>query len=276
MTTRVSILVENAALMPGLLGEHGLSMLIEHSGHTLLFDTGQGLALPHNAERLGVAWERVEAIALSHGHYDHTGGLAYALGQAAQARLYLHPAAESAHFSRRGGTLRDIGMPPDVRAAVKAHAGKVIRTEGPTEMIPGGWVSGGIPRVKQGPPGDSELFADAEGTAHDTVPDDQALWMETDEGLVVLLGCAHSGLENTLLHVRAATGEISIAAVIGGMHLAHADPALVEQAADVLKSFGVRRVAPGHCTGLAAQCLLRERFGDGFSSCGAGIPFDFS
>ena len=276
MITRLSILVENTALMPGLLGEHGLSMLIEHSGRTLLFDTGQGLALPHNAERLGVAWERIEAIALSHGHYDHTGGLAYALGQAPQARLFMHPAAEGAHVSRRGGTLRDIGMPPDVRAAVKAHAANGICTEGPTEVIPGVWISGSIPRVKQGPPGDSALFSDAAGMVPDTVPDDQSLWMETDEGLVVLLGCAHSGLENTLRHVRASTGETSIACVIGGMHLAHADAALVEQAADVLKSFGVRRVAPGHCTGLAAQYLLRERFGDGFRPCGAGMRLEWA
>ncbi|MDD2236969.1 MAG: MBL fold metallo-hydrolase [Kiritimatiellae bacterium] len=276
MTTRVSILVENTALMPGFLGEHGLSMLIEREGHALLFDAGQGLALSHNAERLGVAWERIEAIVLSHGHYDHTGGLANALGKAPQAGLFMHPAAEGAHYSRRAGVVRDIGMPPDVRAAVKARASNVVRTETPMEVIPGVWISGSIPRVKQGAPGDAGLFVDAGGMEPDAVPDDQALWMETGEGLVVLLGCAHSGVENTLRHVRAVTGETSIACVIGGMHLAHADTELVVQAADVLMSFDVRSMAPGHCTGLAAQCVLRERFRNGFRLCGAGAQFDFT
>ena len=275
MPTRLTVLVENTAMSPGLLGEHGLSMLIERDGHVLLFDTGQGMALPRNAEQLGVPWDRVERMVLSHGHYDHTGGLAYALAQAPQARVVMHRAADGPHYSRRAGVLRDIGLPPEARAALEAHAGGVMRTERPVELLPGVWVSGSIPRVKQGPPGDEGLFSDAEGTVRDTVPDDQVLWLDTAEGLVVLLGCAHSGLANILEHVRACAPGKPVSWLVGGMHLAHADAACVNGVVDLLENSGVGQVAPGHCTGWAAQCALRERFGARFHPCFAGARFEF-
>ena len=114
MTERVkiTILVENTAESPGLLAEHGLALWIELSSQCILFDTGQGGVLAHNADRLGLSLSRVDTIVLSHGHYDHTGGLADVLRGDRPTVIYSHPNALKPKFARnKDGTSREIGIP---------------------------------------------------------------------------------------------------------------------------------------------------------------------
>jgi len=196
----ITQLAENAASSPGLLGEHGASFFIEADEHCLLLDTGQGLTLRHNAARLGIALERVTAVALSHGHYDHTGGLETVIECTGGAiDLYLHPEALAPKFNRDG---RSIGSPITDLEALRPRVRRLIAGTGPVEIRSGIRLSGEIPRRHPIEDTGGPFYRDAARTEIDALPDDQALIIDTPAGLVVVLGCGHSGLINTLDHVR--------------------------------------------------------------------------
>ncbi|MDD3449526.1 MAG: MBL fold metallo-hydrolase, partial [Gammaproteobacteria bacterium] len=179
----ITQLVENTAGAPGLLAEHGVSFFIEADGRCLLFDTGQGCALRHNAARLGLPMDRVEAIVLSHGHYDHAGGLAEALSMTGPVDLYLHPEALAPKYNREG---RSIGAPFGDGAALRAATRRVVETRAPTEIRPGIRVTGEIPRRHAIEDTGGPFFRDGLRTRSDTLPDDQALVIDTPRGVVVL------------------------------------------------------------------------------------------
>jgi 7,8-dihydropterin-6-yl-methyl-4-(beta-D-ribofuranosyl)aminobenzene 5'-phosphate synthase len=241
----------------------------------VLFDTGQGLVLPHNAEALGVALDCADAIVLSHGHYDHTGGLVHALGQAPHVRLFLHPAALATRFSRRGGITHAIGMPAQVRETIDKRLSSITWTTGPTEVAPGLFVTGPIPRRSGFEDTGGPFFLDAGGTVPDPLEDDQAMWMETPGGVVVLLGCAHSGVVNTLEFIRERTGRKPIQAVMGGMHLGSASDERMGRTIASLHHLNIEGLWPCHCTGVAATARLMAAFGDRCRPCGTGTRMEF-
>ena len=132
---KITVLVENTAESPGLLAEHGLAFWIEAGSQCILFDTGQGNVLLNNAYRLGISLSRVDAIVLSHGHYDHTGGLADALRGNRPEAVYAHPAAMKPKFARnKDGTSREIGVPSLCEWAVQRRPSQLVLTEKPTPI----------------------------------------------------------------------------------------------------------------------------------------------
>jgi 7,8-dihydropterin-6-yl-methyl-4-(beta-D-ribofuranosyl)aminobenzene 5'-phosphate synthase len=256
---RIVVLADNVAGPRGLLAEHGLSLWLETGGHRILFDTGQGLALAHNAGVLGVPLARADAVVLSHGHDDHTGGLAAALEGRRGVPVYAQPEVMSVRYSRRGGEAHAIGMPAAARQAL-AQRGGLRSSKVPLPVCGGLRLTGAIPR-RTGFEGETgTFFLDEEGRDPDPLADDQAAFVETRAGAVVLLGCAHAGVVNTLRQVESlATGPIH--AVIGGMHLAAAEPERIEATVRALVDRDVRRVVPCHCTGLAATAALVREMG---------------
>ncbi|MBN1268864.1 MAG: MBL fold metallo-hydrolase [Kiritimatiellae bacterium] len=271
----ITVLVDNTARTPDLLAEHGFSVLVETAGHRLIFDAGQGDALEHNAKQLGVSLADNNAVVISHGHYDHTGALASLMTQAPRARVLLHPQAVQAHFSRREDGMHYIGMAEEARQAVRSAGERVTWTAGPTEIATGVWVTGAIPRRNDFEDVGGPFFLDEAGTVPDPIEDDQALWMEGTAGLVIVLGCAHSGVINTLDYIAELTGRARIHAVIGGMHLGRASVERLAATAARLAHYGVSFLAPGHCTGEAAAAYLRSHFGGTFAPCSAGEVFVF-
>ncbi len=271
----ITVLAENTAQGMGLLGEHGLSLWIETPESCVLFDTGQGLVLPHNAEALGVALDCADAIVLSHGHYDHTGGLLYAMGQIPHVRLFLHPAALVTRFSRHGGAAREIGMPAPVREAIAGRATLITWTTEPTEIGPGLFVTGPVPRRSWLEDTGGPFFLDAGGSIPDGIEDDQAMWIETPAGVVVLLGCAHSGVINTADYVQKLTGRKAIRAVVGGMHLGSASDERMARTIASLNQLNIEGLWPCHCTGAPATARLAAAFGARCRPCGAGTRMEF-
>ena len=272
----VVVLAENTVRGAGFLGEHGLAFWINADGRRLLFDTGQGKVLGENARQLGMHLEGIEAVAISHGHYDHTGGLHTALARAHRAKVYVHPAAFHAKYSRQEAPPhRSIGIPRSDKLAVQSRGRIVIWTAQPSEIVPGVWVTGEIPRITNFEDVGGPFYLDRTCTRPDSLAEDQALYVESAQGLVVLLGCAHAGVVNTLEYVSRITGRKRIHAVLGGMHLLRASRKRIEATGDVLERFKVRVIAPGHCTGAVAVAYLWNRFPSRVAECATGSHFVF-
>jgi len=276
--TSITVLVENTANQGGLLAEHGLAFWIERSNRRILFDTGQGIALAHNADKLGIDLSAVDTVVLSHGHYDHTGGLAAALPHFSRATIYAHVAAFQDRFVQHAETgVRSVRSPVESFGWLKPRVERVVPTCGdPVELSGGTWLTGQIPRRNDFEDTGGAFFLDVACTQPDPIIDDQALCVDTRDGLVVLLGCAHAGVVNTLDHICALTGERRICAVVGGMHLLHADQRRMEQTVRRLRELDVRRVGLAHCTGLAAMAQLYHEWPNRcfHSVVGTRIEFD--
>lgn len=258
---RITALADNATGAPGILAEHGLSLLIEAGEHRILFDTGQGKVLRENLAELRMTLHPLDAIVLSHGHYDHTGGLPIALEQASPKAIFLHPAALEPKFARRDPPpFRAIGIPPPALEALDAVRDRVVWTRSATEVVPGVWCTGEIPRPETSTNNDPLFYLDAGGITPDPIADDQALVAETARGLVVVAGFAHAGVVNTLNHVCRLAGRGEIHALLGGFHLGRASDKQLEDTASALACRRPEWIAPCHCTGMKAHACLRARF----------------
>jgi 7,8-dihydropterin-6-yl-methyl-4-(beta-D-ribofuranosyl)aminobenzene 5'-phosphate synthase len=273
---RITTLVENTVGRPDLLAEHGIAFWVEADGFRLLFDTGQGKVLGHNARKLGVPLDSADAVAFSHGHYDHTGGLAEVLGARPDVPIYLHPAAREPKYARGPRPPhRAIGMPEPAEAALRSHRGPITWTRGPTEIRPGMVLTGEIPRRTQFEDVGGPFFCDAECQTPDPLADDQALCIETPSGAVVVLGCAHSGVVNSLDYLAELTGASRFRAVLGGMHLVRADAERLDATIAALQRYDPRVLAAGHCTGPRAVTALWAALPDRCVPCAAGSFFRF-
>jgi len=271
----IHVLVENTATR-GMLGEHGISYWVVTANHRLLFDTGQGRTLAANAREMGADLAAADCIALSHGHYDHTGGLSVALESARRPRVYAHPAALEPKFAKSGDAPgRAIGLRAADQAALAEHAGELILTNQPREIGDGIMLTGEIPRVTDFEDTGGPFFLDQAGTRADPLLDDQAVLLDLDEGVVVLLGCAHAGVVNTLRHVKHLMPGKSIHAVIGGMHLVTAGAARLDATMEAFREFDVRQLGPAHCTGIKAMARFWSEFPGRCVACNAGSRLDF-
>jgi 7,8-dihydropterin-6-yl-methyl-4-(beta-D-ribofuranosyl)aminobenzene 5'-phosphate synthase len=260
----------------GLLSEHGFSAWIEVGERRVLFDTGQGVALEHNARALDVALWSTDSLVLSHGHYDHTGGVPHVLDDAPAVHVYAHPDATRARWSIHGDAPRAIGMPPGPRAAIDVlPASRRHWITEPMELEPGLGLTTSIPRRAGFEDPGGPFFLDPHGHAPDTIPDDLALWIRTERGLVVVVGCCHAGLVNTVQAVQESSGERRVDAIVGGLHLRDASPGRLDRTVEALWTLDPALIVACHCTGDAAVARLRESLGPRVQVGAAGASFSF-
>jgi 7,8-dihydropterin-6-yl-methyl-4-(beta-D-ribofuranosyl)aminobenzene 5'-phosphate synthase len=258
---RVTVLADNTVGTRGLLAEHGLALWVEVGDRRLLFDTGQGLVLAANASALGIDLRTLDTVVLSHGHYDHTGGLATVLGQASgRVTVHAHPDALLPKFARDQASARAIGIPAPSLAALSGSRRRLLLSREAVEVAPGVRMTGEIPRRHLDEPTTEAFCLDPDGHHADPLLDDQALFMATGQGTVVLLGCAHAGVINTLDHIAELTGGAPLCAVLGGLHLRAASPARLAWALAALQRFSIVTLCPMHCTGMAATAALWAAF----------------
>lgn len=272
----ITVLVENSVNLRGLKAEHGLAWLIEIGGRRVLFDTGQTELLLDNAGALGCSLEGLDAIVLSHGHYDHTGGLAAVRRLSPAAQVCLHPAAMRPKFNANSdGGGRYIGMPDAGRQAIADAGPKLTLTAACQEIVSGLFVTGEIPRLTDFEDVGGHFFLDERCQQADPLVDDQAVFFQTPTGVVVVLGCAHAGVVNTLTQVERLTTGKRIQAVLGGMHLFNASPERLAATVEALQRRDIPLLAPAHCTGLAAVTRLWVGFPGRCSGAGVGSRFVF-
>jgi 7,8-dihydropterin-6-yl-methyl-4-(beta-D-ribofuranosyl)aminobenzene 5'-phosphate synthase len=273
---RLTVLCDNCVgPISGAIGEHGFAALVEpEDGEPLLFDTGQGYSLLHNARRMGKDLSSVLKVVLSHGHYDHAGGLMALLEDGNPREIFAHEAVFRPRYRVKDtGESFSIGM--QYSKGEYEAAGACFSLSGDFREIAAGiMLSGEVPRVTPFEVGDQGLFLDCTGRKHDTTPDDQSLVIETAKGLVILLGCCHAGLVNTLEHVADKTGRRDFYAVIGGTHLGFCGNEQFEKTVAVLKRMGIRKLAVSHCTGFAGAVRLSKEMPKEFQSAMIGYTLE--
>ncbi|MDD5326325.1 MAG: iron-sulfur cluster assembly scaffold protein [Phycisphaerae bacterium] len=266
-TVTITTLVDNNA-SESIGAEHGLSLWLEYGDKRILFDTGQSDLLMRNAKELSVNLAEADAIVISHGHYDHTGGLSDVLELNPRAVIYIHPAAIKSKYSCKDSKIRSIGMPEAAKQAVKNY--KAIWTEKPLQLCNGVTLTGQIPRKNDFEDVGGAFFVDESCYTPDNLLDDQALFIKSPNGLIVVFGCAHSGVVNTLNYVTKLTGQDRIYAVIGGMHLLNASLERIEYTIEAFRQYQVQKIGPCHCTGVKAIEKFKEVFPDRCFICSVG------
>jgi 7,8-dihydropterin-6-yl-methyl-4-(beta-D-ribofuranosyl)aminobenzene 5'-phosphate synthase len=276
MTLQLDIVCENTVGRPiSACGEHGFACLLQTPAGRWLFDTGSGDTLLTNLAALDLEVRNLDGIIISHGHYDHCGGLLKLLRATGPRRIYAHRGIFGERFWKGQHEQRNVSLPFSREELEDAGADFVFMQEF-TELAPGIHFSGEIPRIESQESGDPHLVtrsADGNSWAIDKFADDTALALDTAKGLVILLGCAHAGLINTLEWFRYNLGDRRIHAIVGGTHLGPAGDEQFAATVEYLRKLEFDRLGVSHCTGQIRAAQLYAQFPNKvfFASVGASL-----
>lgn len=259
MSIELTIVVENTAIDSILASEHGLAVHFVVAGRQFMFDTSATAgALAANAAALAIDLAEVEGVVISHGHPDHTGGIAALLAARPGLKVHASPAAFAERWSARAGQpQRQIGwlISPEALAEQGASFCPVPAAR---ELAAGAVVSGPIPGPQPGI--DQFLVKDEGGPVRDEFADELFVMLRGRSGWAVLTGCCHRGLPNTLREARELAGGEPIVTVLGGLHLGPAGPEELAAAAEAIRETNPDVIYPCHCTGSSGRQYLDTRF----------------
>ena len=279
---KVTVLIENTAPEgSGLACEAGLSLHIEYNGRKILLDAGVSGDFAANAEKLGIVLREVELGVLSHGHFDHADGLGAFFVRNGRVDILHRKGADSPYYSTSRPEPYYLGIRRDVWEHYRPRFREV---EGIYFLCEGAWLlpDGEVDPAFAGQAADLVY----RNPAGELVPDDfrheQSLVLETERGLAVFNSCSHNGIVNIVRGVRKMLPGKQVYAVVGGFHMfgkktangMNCTEAYVYKVADTLKELGVEEIYTGHCTGLPALKLLKERFGGGCYGLTSGMTFE--
>jgi len=271
MQIKLTTLCENTAAEVGFLAEWGWSILVQVSDKTVLFDTGTSSVAVRNADRLGIDLHSIDKIVLSHAHSDHTGGLREVLRRTGEVEIVAHPGIWDLKYKRRSAEEKaEYNGIPFAKEELEKFA-SFNMTKEPVHISENILTTGEIPITTDFETIEPHFYLKQKVTfQHDPFADDLALIVKTAKGFVVILGCAHRGMINTLRHARNLTGDERVYAVIGGTHLYPKNDDQIEKTIESLKEIDIQRIGVSHCTGFHAAMRLAQAFGDRFFVNNAG------
>jgi len=248
------------------IGEWGFAAVLEVDGRRLLVDTGERPdTVLRNAAELGVDLSDITDVVLTHNHGDHTAGLPALRRELAKKNpraLSRAHVARGIFYPRPGAGGRDENGLLPMKAAYEASGGVFVEHEGPVQILPGVWFTGPVPRVHPErnwtPRGQVRTPS---GLVEDTIPEDSSIVVDSAEGLILLSGCSHAGIVNTIEYARKVVRAAPLHAAIGGFHLFAASDAALEWTAGKLREFGLQHLLGAHCTGIEAVYRIRSLAG---------------
>ncbi len=269
-------LIENSRhnVRSDLMPEHGLSFYIHLGDHTFMSDVGKTGLFAQNAAFLGLELSSVDALAITHHHFDHGGGLERFFQVNQHARVFLRRSSTEALIVEGDASLpRYVGLDWEV---LKAHADRIVFVDAKQESLPGVHLLTEIPLINPKPVGDHRLMVENQGSKRpDTFEHELVTVLETREGLIILTGCAHHGVVNMITAAQDAFPGHPIRAVIGGFHLNYEDPATIRQIGETLLEMDIPEVYTGHCTGDKAIAILGSVLGERLTQLFTGMSILF-
>jgi len=276
MKVSISIVVENTTPAPNLIGEYGFSCLVRVDDNSILFDTGSHQALFPNCKAMGIKLEEVKNVVISHGHYDHTGAILPLLTNYGPKDIYAHSRLFLPRLYPRGnGGFKNIGS-PFTREELEGAGARFVFRDDFCPIVPGVYLSGEISRIYDFEDVGGEFKYEGDGQIKDdNLQDDMALIIDHPRGLIIISGCAHSGLLNTIDHAIKMTGKTEVLAYIGGTHLISASAARLNMTVTALKTYHIEKLVVAHCTGFQAAARLYNELGDMIVKGDTGMNLEF-
>jgi len=272
---KVTSLIDDEYKNRGLEGEHGLSLLIEWNDKTILFDTGATGRFAYNAEKLGIDMGDVDALVISHGHYDHAGGLERFFQENSSAQVYMAEGADLNHYSKDPGSpYRYIGIDKNV---LNKYKDGITFLKGRTEIMENVYILKEFKNEYPIPKGNRYLYMEKEGMIlNDTFDHEIVMVLKDDKGIVIFSGCSHRGILNVMESINEEF-KIPVKAVFGGFHLmGRPSSGMVEEKEDIiftaekLSLYKIERIYTCHCTGKRAFTILKDVLGGGIDYISTG------
>lgn len=261
---KIYILTDNRTKKRDILAEHGLSVFIEHKNTNTLFDTGQSDVYCRNAAQMGVDLSKSDCIVLSHGHYDHCGGLIHFPYPDKAPSIFVHKDAFQKRYTINpdGKSYREIGIPWSLQdySFIK---NKIEYLQKIVKLAPDTILCGEIPSTTLFESVPEGFFTgDKPNRIADMMADEQMLIFDTDKGLCVFLGCSHPGVANCLNYALKQFPGKKIDTLVAGMHLDSVSPLRLQMTLQYIIDLGIRKVVPLHCTGIHAITEMMRFLGD--------------
>lgn len=244
----ISIISNNNA-NKGYSKEHGFSVLLNYMNKIILFDTGNNKPFRDNIAKLEINIQSIDFLVLSHGHYDHCGNIKFILDKNPQIKTFIHPLALKERYSihkERDPMVSEIGITKENKKSLINISPTYNKK--PLNICRNIFITGSIPRLSDEDTG-GPFFDDSNGNVIDLIPDDQSLFITTSEGLIIITGCCHSGLINTVDYIKKISGITKIKTIIGGLHLSKASKIRIDKTIKYINSLSLKDIYPGHCTG---------------------------
>lgn len=274
---KIQILMNNESASDELACEHGLSLFIEYKGKTILFDTGQTGAVMDNMKRMAIPGEDIDYVVLSHGHYDHTGGLEKLIQHMTHPKVVCSRGFWNKKYSKTdtGTIYKGNDFTKD---QIESKGVEFIEIDDSvTEVSSGIFIMKDFDRDPHFERIDRKFVVDTEQSGdkfiQDQFEDEIALCFESRQGLVLLVGCAHPGIVNMVRTIKSRTGQ-KIHALIGGFHMKGCDDEYINEVVEILYE-EIVMIVPGHCTGDEAVKGLHKRFNNRFGELLVGTSYIF-